>query len=276
MRRLIVTLIDVGWGDSVLIESEDSQGKPHFALVDSNDNAEMRSSYIFLRRHFEKLGRKIEAVNKPFFKFVMLSHAHTDHGRGLEAIMREFGTENFIYPKFHDPGVLSKLLDFARRRPQYVQHFQSVDETDAINLGDVFISFLWPKHGDPPLANTENNNSVVMRLQLGNVSFILTGDSEKEVWRRISGQIPADTLFFKVPHHGSMNGTFDGQNPAWLNDCPRGARLGISSHVVPFTHPDKQVTDLFDQEGFQYFRTDISYHLSFETDGTTVSEKYSH
>jgi len=276
MSRLIVTLIDVGWGDSVLIESEDSQGKRHFALVDSNDNAEMRSSYIFLRRHFEKLGLKIEANNKPFFRFVMLSHAHTDHGRGLEAVMREFGTENFVYPKFHDPGVISKLLDFARRWPRYVQHFQSVDETDAINLGDVFISFLWPKHGDPPLAGTENNNSVVMRLQLGNVSFLLTGDSEKEVWRRISREIPADTMFFKVPHHGSVNGTFDGQNPAWLNDCPRAARLGISSHVVPFTHPDALVIDLFDRQGFQFFRTDINYHLSFETDGVTASVKYSH
>lgn len=276
MSRLVATLIDVGWGDSVLIESEDSQGARHFALVDSNDDAEMRSSYIFLRRHFEKLGLKIEARSKPFFRFVMLSHAHTDHGRGLESIMREFGTENFIYPKFHDPGVLSKLLDFANRSPQLVRHFQSVDTTDAINLGEVLITFLWPRHDALPLSDTENNNSVVMRLQLGDVSFVLTGDAEKEVWKDIAEEIPDDTMFFKVPHHGSVNGTFAGQEPAWLNKCPRAARLGISSHVVPFQHPDKQVINLFNRQGFQFFRTDINYHLAFETDGTTVSVKFSH
>ncbi len=254
----------------------DTQGGRYFALVDSNDNAEMRSSYIFLRRHFEKLGLKTDAQNQRFFRFVMLSHAHTDHGRGLESIMRQFGTENFIYPKFHDPGVLSKLLDFANRSPQLVQHYQSVDVTDAINLGEVLITFLWPRHGDPPLADTENNNSVVMRLQLGDVSFLLTGDAEKEVWKNIAGDIPDDTMFFKVPHHGSVNGTFDGLSPAWLDSCPRAARLGISSHVVPFQHPDKQVINLFNRQGFQFFRTDISYHLSFETDGLTVSVKFSH
>lgn len=275
MSRLTVTLIDVGWGDSVLIESEDIHGQRHFALVDSNDNAEMRSSYIFLRRHFEKLGLKIEQQNKPFFRFVLLSHAHTDHGRGLESIIREFGTANFIYPKFHDPGVISKLLDFSRRSSN-VQHFQSVDTTDAIDLGDVFITFLWPKHGDLPLSDTENNNSVVMRLQLGNVSFILTGDAEKEVWQRIAREIPNDTMFFKVPHHGSVNGTFDGPNPAWLNCCPSAAKLGISSHVTPHPHPHRQVIDLFEQHRIEFFRTDINYHLSFQTDGRTLSVKYSH
>jgi competence protein ComEC len=276
MSRLTVTLIDVGWGDSILIESEDSQGKLHFALVDSNDNSEMRSSYIFLRRHFEKLGLKIKKENMPFFRFVLLSHAHTDHGRGLESIMREFRTENFIYPKFHEPGILSKLQDFSRRYPKYVNHFQSVDTMDAIDLGDVVITFLWPKHNDPPMKDTENNNSVVMRLKLGEISFILTGDAEKEVWERIAQEIPDDTRFLKVPHHGSVNGTFDGQNPAWLYDCPRSAKLGISSHVTPFPHPHQRVINLFNFHRMEFFRTDINYHLSFETDGQTVSVKYSH
>ncbi len=275
MSRLTVTLIDVGWGDSILIESLDNLGIKRFALVDSNDNAEMRSSYIFLRRYFEKIGMKVEAANKPFFEFVMLSHAHTDHGRGLKAIMQEFGTSNFLYPMFHEPGICAELLRFSARSTN-VTNFQSVDDTDAITLGDAVITFLWPRHGDPPLTDTENNNSVVMRLRLGNDSMILNGDAEKEVWRQIQANIPADTKFFKVPHHGSVNGTFDGQNPAWLNNCPAGAWLGISSHVTPFPHPHQQVIDLFESNNRSCLRTDKSYHLSFYTEGNGITPVYSH
>ena len=275
MSRLTVTLIDVGWGDSILIESEDDHGNKQFALVDSNDNAEMRSSYIFLRRHFEKLGKKVESQNKPFFEFIMLSHAHTDHGRGLKSIMQVFGTKNFLYPKFHDPGICAELLRFSRRSSN-VGHFQSVDDSDAITLGDAVISFLWPKHNAVPLQDTENNNSVVMRLRLGNDSLILNGDAEKEVWQQIKTSIPDDTKFFKVPHHGSVNGTFDGPNAAWLNNCPPEALLGISSHVTPHPHPSQRVIDLFNANHRRYFRTDISYHLSFSTEGNGITPVYSH
>ncbi len=275
MSRLTVTLIDVGWGDSILIESLDNLGIKRFALVDSNDNAEMRSSYIFLRRYFEKIGMKVEAANKPFFDFVMLSHAHTDHGRGLKAIMQEFGTSNFLYPMFHEPGICAELLRFSARSTN-VTNFQSVDDTDAITLGDAVITFLWPRHGDPPMTDTENNNSVVMRLKLGNDSMILNGDAEKRVWREIQANIPDDTKFFKVPHHGSVNGTFDGQNPAWLNNCPAGALLGISSHVTPFPHPHQRVIDLFKNKNRSCLRTDKSYHLSFYTEGNGITPVYSH
>ena len=37
MSELAVTLIDVGWGDSILLESTDAAGVTRFALVDCND-----------------------------------------------------------------------------------------------------------------------------------------------------------------------------------------------------------------------------------------------
>ena len=37
MSKLNVTIIDVGWGDSIFLESTDGNGDPIYALVDSND-----------------------------------------------------------------------------------------------------------------------------------------------------------------------------------------------------------------------------------------------
>ena len=61
MSSLSVTLIDVVWGDSILIESQDDSGQSYYALIDSNDTTYLRSSYIFLKRFFEK--KKIELAN---------------------------------------------------------------------------------------------------------------------------------------------------------------------------------------------------------------------
>lgn len=273
MSSLSVTLIDVGWGDSILIEYENNNGKYKYALIDSNDTTYLRSSYIFLKRYFEK--KRVNLSNEPTFDFVILSHSHADHGQGLKAILREFGTKNFWYPKSSDSNVLGELIRYSNRSDK-VSHHQSIDNTKILpELGDVNMEVLWPPRNQ--IASNENNNSIVLVLTLNHVSFALTGDAEGEVWSQIANRIPGNTRFFKVPHHGSSNGTFDNnQHTPWLDHCSEKALLGISSHVRPFEHPDQEVIDLFDQRNIKYFRTDLHYHVTFQTDGTNVTVKYSH
>ncbi len=76
-------------------------------------------------------------------------------------------------------------------------------------------------------SNNENDNSVVLAITLGQVVFVLTGDAEADgVWTHIASQIPANTRFFKVPHHGSANGIFTSvRNDALVKCCP-GCRCG--------------------------------------------------
>ena len=64
--RLAATLIDVGWGDSILLESEDENGELHLGLIDSNDTVYLRSTYIFLKRYFDRISEKISGKSRPF------------------------------------------------------------------------------------------------------------------------------------------------------------------------------------------------------------------
>lgn len=271
MSELNVTLIDVGWGDSILIEFRDGEDYA-FGLIDCNDTKYLQSSYIFIKRHLEKTG--IDVTNKPVFEFIMLSHAHTDHGQGLKAIMKSFGTRNFWYPKSKDAGCLAGLIGYANRSSN-VHHHEAINSNKEMpDLRDVALVVHWPPYNiiDP----NENNNSVVLELTLDEVSFVLTGDAEASVWQQIANRIPSDTQVFKVPHHGSVNGSFDGTSPAgWYARCP-DALLAISSHVRPFSHPDQEVINLFKGDGRRCYRTDDHYHLTFWTDGTNVKVKYSH
>ena len=274
MSSLSITLIDVGWGDSIFIESRDNNNQSHYALIDSNDTTYYRSSYIFLKKLFEKKAVRIPQ-DKPIFDFVLLSHAHTDHGQGLKAVLKAFGARHFWYPKSLNWSGLANLIRYANRSKVNVRHHQSIDNTKILpQMGDVDLEILWPPRDQIDLVN-ENNNSVVLILRLNGISFVLTGDAEEDVWHQIAHKIPTGTRFFKVPHHGSVNGTFDqAGNTPWFNICPSNALLGISSHVRPFSHPHHRVINLFTNR--DYYRTDEDYHVTFTTDGSGINVKYSH
>lgn len=277
MSSLNVTLIDVGWGDSILLESIDNNGNSYYGLIDSNDSTNLRSSYVFLKKYFERKYGKVPE-KRPLFDFVMLSHVHADHGQGLKAIMREFGTQKFWYPKSDNWGSLAALLQFSNQSDE-VLHHQSVDASKILpQFGEVDMEIWWPPYNQ--ISTNENNNSIVLRLRLNNVSFILTGDAEGEVWDQISGRIDNTVSLFKVPHHGSINGTFNSNNNTpWLDNCPVQTYLAISSHVRPFNHPHPQVVNLLNNMNRIYYRTDEHYHITFKTDGVNLNNtmvKYSH
>lgn len=271
MRSLAVTLIDVGCGDSILVESTDDRGGEYFALVDCNDTINQRSSFTFLKRHFEKKG--VPVGDGHLFDLVLLTHEHADHAQGLKQVLREFGAKRFLYPESVSGSPYAHLLGFAQRSTR-VRHHEPIDASKRIpNLGDATIKVLWPPRG--LIESNPNNNSVVLLVRLGSVSVILTGDAEERVWARIASQIPVDTKFFKVPHHGSENGTFDSSGGTlWLSHCPSDATLALSTHVVPHKLPDESVLNAFYVNERQCLRTDRHYHIRFETDGVNHSLRY--
>ena len=267
MTLLRVIVLDVGWGDAILLETRDSNDQWHFAVVDSNDTSSNQFTLNFLKRRLQTLGIDYSGDDY-FLDFVLLTHAHADHGQGLKAIMQTFGTKHFWYSKSSSWSSSTSLLKFAQnpRQSSIVQH-QAIDDGCRLSsFGDVKLDILWPLRTQTNPEPNENNNSVVMTLTLGGTTVLLSGDAEKEVWQHVASKIPPNTGFVKVPHHGSENGSLDGANPTWLNDCPANAKLGISCHVGRYGHPHQSVIDLFTRNHFQPIRTDTQYHIEFVID----------
>jgi competence protein ComEC len=249
MGTLSVTLIDVGWGDSIFIEHIDKNNKPHRALIDSNDTMNERSAEIFLKKYLRRNGIKYKE-NKPNFEFVMISHWHGDHISGLTRIIKEFGTTKLYYPKTTYDEAMATMLEFIETE---AESHESLDSSLGMeDFGDVKMEVLWPP--EDTISSNENKNSIVLKMTLDNVKFFLTGDAEGTLWNKIIGSVPSDTKFFKVPHHGSKNGTL--------------------THDLP----NETVITVLENSGRDFYRTDHEYHLTFTTDGNNMKKtrvKYS-
>jgi competence protein ComEC len=271
MSQLKIVLIDVAWGDSIFLETIDANGNEHYALIDSNDTANYKASLIFLRKYFQRKFNR-SSINKPLFDWVMLSHAHLDHGEGLKEIMKFFGTQRFYYPKSIGNSSLAHLQNYANRAR--IPH-QAIDNNRVFpNFGDVSIQVLWPNEDE--ISNNENDNSIVLALSLHNQTCMLTGDAEEEVWEVIHDQIPANTVFFKIPHHGSRNGSLKRRDHsgAWTNNLNNQTFLAMSTHNRPFNHPHQEVLELLGREGYSFARTDHHYHIEIIVDESGITTKY--
>jgi competence protein ComEC len=81
---------------------------------------------------------------------------------------------------------------------------RALHQGEPFSYGGTTIQVLAPLPDYEATDKAQNNDSLVMRVEFGSTSFLLTGDMEKKIEERLYGQgllRPADVL--KVGHHGS-------------------------------------------------------------------------
>ncbi len=255
-RKFEMTMLDVGQGDSIYFEFP----KGANLLVDAGG------------ARFSDKGRW---VLEPFLRYkgvrsldaVLISHPQEDHVGGLMTVLEDFKVKRV----FH--------AGFSYDSPRWHEIEQAIEKEKSLMLkvgrGREIIGYPGTRilicH--PQLEAEEdsniNNESIVLKLIYGDVSFLMTGDIEKEAMESIllSGQdISADIL--KVPHHGSKTNLpskdfFDAVSPHLsLISCGRRN---------PFHHPSALTIDLLNQiEGNKVLRTDEEGAITIHSDGTRI------
>src|SRR5699024_4771374 len=105
---------------------------------------------------------------------------------------------------------------------------------------------------------------IVLKLTYGSVSFLFTGDAEKEAESRIvsSGQNIAATIL-KVGHHGSDTSTTN----EFLNKVkPKVAIISVGQKGQ-YGHPSQTVIDRLNKKEIELYATKSHGNIIVTTDG---------
>jgi competence protein ComEC len=252
---LHLTVLDIGQGDAILVEAPDGTTM----LIDGGPDPELT-----LRRM---------GANLPFFgrriDLLVVSHPHQDHVAGLVDVLDRHRVGAVLHAgiPFANPANDRLLTDAAHGAIPVVL----ARTGQRLELGEgVSATVLYPTQSDAdsPLPEGDiNNGSVVLLLELGGFSALLTGDAEAPVEtallaRNLLG--PVDVL--KVGHHGSHSSTTPG-----LVDATRPSVAIISSgEGNEYGHPAPETLATLSRPGIAVLRTDLDGDVEVATDGATL------
>jgi competence protein ComEC len=253
-RDLVVTFIDVGQGDAALLEFPgrvrvliDGGGRPEHLTGNYDVGRDVLLPY------FRRRGIK-------YLDAVICTHPHEDHFQGLIALLEVMPVGLVV-----DNGEVGPTSAYERYR-QLVRGGDYLTGRAGVRLAPG-ISILHPPAA--PLVGTTsdvNNNSIVCRVEFGEVSFLFTGDLDFEGQAYLLGQgvrLTADVL--KYPHHGSRLAF----NPSFLAAVsPRVCVISVGPN--PFGQPAPAVLAFLAGAGVATYRTDLDGAVRVVTDGRSL------
>lgn len=249
--NLHISFLDVGQGDAVLISRGTQQ-----VLVDGGPSPQAINLI---------LGNKMPFWDRTI-DLLILTHPHGDHVTGLVEVLDRYRVRQALYPELDfESDIYQEWLSLIREMDIKCTPARSGQLID-MGKGAV-LEVLNPQ--ETMLTGTRSdidNNSVVLRLSINNISFLLTADIMQEAeLELITRRANLSSTVLKVAHNGSDTSTSDGFL-AVVN--PQVAVISVGKDN-PYGHPvDDVVARLEKKTGAdKTYRTDEQGTIEFITDG---------
>ncbi len=253
--HLKITFIDVGQGDSILIEYP---GKAKM-LIDGGGfpNSDFDVGERVVSPFLWKKG--IKRID-----YLVLTHAHPDHFYGLHSVVKNFKIKEFW--EAYSPQNDHKYKDLkASFSPSTIHRrvFTGIQE----KINDVSIDILYPKKDNFLVHSAHNRQSVVIRIAYKSLAFLFTGDIETSCEEKIiaSGQVLKSQIL-KSPHHGSRTSS---SQPFLEAVSPYIAVISVGRNNI-YHLPHDEVLERYKQLKLKVFRTDIHGAVEMVTNGEEI------
>ncbi|MDR0434872.1 MAG: MBL fold metallo-hydrolase, partial [Gracilibacteraceae bacterium] len=243
---LTVYFIDVGQADAALVVCAGET-----MLIDGGNAEDSDLIYAFLKnRHVSRLN------------YIVATHAHEDHIGGLAGALNYAAADTAYCPvTAHESKAFG---DFVKYLAQQGKSITVPNPGDRFTLGSAEVEILGPlRPSDEP-----NNTSIVLKLTYGDVSFLFTGDCERDEEADIlaAGFDLAATVL-KVGHHGSSTST---SYPFLREITPRYAVISCGENNS-YGHPHEETLSKLRDADVTLYRTDMQGTITAFSDGKTVS-----
>jgi len=256
---LDVIFLDVGQGDSCIIRIPTRFGNKTI-LIDAGMKNPMtdkgRSVVLPVLKH---LG--IHRID-----LLVMSHPHDDHIGGVETILSSIpvGEVWDTYSDYHSELYQNIRNSVSKQSILYQRVYSGKQVLDFVPAK------LFVLHPDSLYAKTVeklNNASLVLKLIYGDVSFLFTGDLEREGALEMStfDRLNHATVL-KVGHHGSNRSS----SQSFVDMIkPDYAVISVGERNV-FGHPSEEVISLLERSGAHVFRTDRDRACWLKSNGNKV------
>ncbi|WP_079708442.1 DNA internalization-related competence protein ComEC/Rec2 [Paraliobacillus ryukyuensis] len=234
-----VTMLDIGQGDTIVIELPYRKGVFMIDVAgEMAHNFETPSDQIYKQVIKPFLYRK--GINK--IDMVILSHADHDHIGSLPYLLEGFDVKHLVISDYFD---LTRLQETASNNISVA----TVKKGDIIEYNNQAFQVLHPV----TRLQERNDNSLVLFAEIGELTWLFTGDISKEIENELMvtyPQLTADVL--KLAHHGSS----DSSTSAFLQALHPDLALISVGEKNRYGHPAKDVLDRLKQLDIVTLRTD--------------------
>lgn len=253
--KLHVYFFDVGQGDSTLIVTPSGRQ----VLVDGGPETDSAT---------RSLTGPLSAVDRSL-DMIVLTHMDADHSLGLLEVLEHYRVGSVLVG-FEQPG--SSLYPRWRATLDRKRMTELAVEAGYEILLDpgVTLEVVHPPSepiGVPRLDT--NNNSVVLRLVYGEVSFLLAADIEADAEDYLArNRAELGSTVLKVAHHGSKTSTTE----AFLAQADPAVAVVSVGAGNRFRHPSPEVVERLGEAVVPdgVFRTDQDGTIEFITNGETL------
>lgn len=243
---LDVHFIDVGQADSILLTCG---GRA--MLVDGGNAADSSLVVSYLKR------QGVERLD-----YVVCTHAHEDHAGGLSGPLNACAVGQVFAPVTqYDSKAFSDFVKYTQAQGLEI----TVPRADTVfSLGGAEVTVLGPRRQYEQV----NDTSLVLRVDYGATSFLLTGDMERQAEEDLLADgCRLDATVLKVGHHGSDSST----GYVFLREVmPEYAVLSVGAGNA-YGHPSETVLSRLRDAGATVYRTDLQGTVAAHSDGETVA-----
>ena len=244
---MTVTFIDVGQGDSTLVELPDGKTM----LVDAGEASAS--------------GNVLDALDKAdvdTIDYLVATHPHADHIGGMEAVLAAYDVNEIWMPDVSETTqTYEGFLDAVEAENCTVR--QTVAGESVTGDDDGYdIDVLSP----PADMQSDDMNrwSAIIRVTYGDTSLLLTGDADAS---QIVEANPGHVDVLKASHHGSETGT----NTEVMATTMPDAVVMSYAEGNDYGHPDQSVLDAVNAAGAKAYSTAANGNVTMVSDGKTVT-----
>ncbi len=259
-----ITFFSVGQGESTLISFPDGRNM----LVDGGGSLREGGTDVGKRLLAPALWSK--GVDR--LDYVVLSHPHPDHLKGLLYIL-----ENFPVGEFWESGVRTDAEECGELKNILAEKHIPIRlmncTTKPIIMGKVLIEPLAPVQRTSSRDPDVNDTSLVLRLKYGDFSMLFTGDVGSDTESSLVAHPERLTCtVLKVAHHGSRFSSSD----AFLRAASPRIALVSAGYGNSFGLPAERTLSLLGRHGVKVYRTDIdgTIQVLAASSGLKVSTYY--